>query len=239
MLKIGQILEEVKSESKSLEKFLSKLTIEGGKAKLWHYSSHRIEDGVIKIGGKQNLHSRGEYMAWGRSRSFFYGTEDGVAYDKGVSSDYLYICHIPVKKIYQIDINPNGYEAVEGKVNWESLYEQASNDGYIAFSYYLGGNENAPIVVCFKNLKIDEAYEHSKGGGWIPLGKEMQDYPVGIAMLDGENWYVMQKDGFMVDIANCYLSEDKDPEGYQRPLYQDSYKAIKFFPEYKGKYKLK
>lgn len=240
MLKINEILLEVKNEATEWNKMKSQFTIENGMVKLWHYSSHKISDGVIKIGGKQNLHSRGEYQAWGRSRAFFYATEDGVNYDKGVPNTYLYICHIPVTEIYPIDINPNEYQEQKNKVSWESYYEQATEDGYTAFAYYLNKNKNVPIIITFKALKIDKAYAKSTyGDSYMPLGEKSKDYAIGQVNIDGDNWFIIQRNNLSPDMLNTYLSQSKKGGEYQKPFDQYQWKLAKIYPEYQKDYKIK
>jgi len=238
MFKIKDILLEVESENSQWNEMKSKFEIENGNVKLYHYSSTKITNGAISISGSQNLHSRAEYQTWGRSRAFFYAGKTGINADKGVSTQYLYICHIPLAEIYPIAINPNGYKPQPGKVSWESYYEQAADDGYTAFAYYLGGKENVPIIVSFKSLKIDEAYEQSPGGGYKKIGEKFQDYPVGTVKIDGSNWYIIQKDGYVNDLSNTYLSKSKKGGDYQKPFDQYQWKLANLSPEFKEKYRI-
>lgn len=209
----------------------SKLTIENGMVKLWHYSSSDITDGVVSISQRQGLHSKGEFSAWGRRRAFFYATEDGYRFDKLPSTDYKYICYIPLEKIYDINSNPNNYEGT-----WEEEYKQSSSDGYTAWAYYLGKNKKAPIVISFEDVKISEAYEQAPGGGYREKDKEILDYKIGTINVDGEEMIIMQKDGYLKTLTNTYLTEEEDPKeamvSYKSSLPQYMWSDVNISQEY-------
>lgn len=227
-LKLLNILEEVKSDSR--------LTVEGGKLKLWHYSDVEITDGAISTKGKQGLRSRGEFQEWGKERAFFYAVEDGYKYDKGVSSKYKYVVYIPVSKIYNMSENPNKYKGSLG-----DMHKQSVRDGYTAWMYNLGANRKAPIVISFKDVKIAEAYEPAKGGGYKPLGEEETDYIVGRIVKDDEEWFIYQRDGYAKNLTNTYLSQEEDPreamDSYQEDLPVYMHKEAQIDPKYVSAYK--
>jgi len=226
-LSLLNILEEAKSDSK--------LTVEGGELKVWHYSNVEITDGVISTRGKQGSQSKGEFQVWGKERAFFYAVEGGGKYDKGISDKYMYIAHIPVDKIYNISKNPNGYEG-----SWGEMYAQSSKDGYTAWMYNLGANKKAPIVISFVDVPIDEAYGPAKGGGYQPLGKEDVDYIIGTIVKDDEEWYIYQRDGYIKSLSNTYLSQEEDAteasESYQEDLPVFMYKEANIAPKYVSDY---
>jgi len=210
----------------------SKLTIENGMVKLWHYTSANITDGIISINQPHGLHSMDEFRAWGRRRSFFYAIEDGYRFDKLPSIDYKYICYIPLEKIYDINYNPNNYK--EG--TYEEEYNQSSSDGFTAWTYYLGNNEEVPIVISFEDVKITEAYETAPGGGYREKDKEILDYKIGTINIDGKEMIIMQKDGYIKTLTNTYLTEEEDPKeamsSYKISLQQYMWSDANISPEY-------
>ena len=235
-MKLTEVLTNLIDEAKPKKGIFDGLVIEDGGIKLWHFSNQKI-NGAIGINGKQGLQSKSEYMAWGRSRAFFYAAEDAIRFDTGVGSDYYYVCHIPVSKIYPVMENPNDYKVPSGSHQWESIYQQAVKDGYTAFIYNLGGNDEAPIVISFVPVKIDEAYKKAPGGGYMPMDKKLVDFPIGEYIEnDGTKMYLMAKDGYPENIGNTYGSEKPRKQSYQAnpAMYFDS---IKLYPKYKdGEY---
>jgi hypothetical protein len=232
MLKLTNILTEAKSDALT-KKLFSKLTIEGGAVKLYHYSANIIKDKNISITGKQGSQSNTEYKIWSRPRAFFYGREDGYIYDSGINTKYKYISHIPVDKIYPVAINPNNYKSTDGNV-FEAIYQQASSDGYTAFIYYLNKNPKCPIVVSMIDVKIDEAYVKTEFGVYVPITKKIKDFPIGEIVIDGEKLYIMAKDGYLPSINNTYLSDNKNGSGFQRYFDEFRKRDGRFYPEYKG-----
>lgn len=210
----------------------SKLTIENGMVKLWHYSVHNITNGVVSIDQPNGLYSTSEFKAWGRKRAFFYGTEDGYAFDKLPSTNYKYICYIPLEKIYDINYNPNNYT----EVTYEEEYIESSEDGYTAWSYYLGNNEEVPIVISFKDVTISESYEKSPGGLYIEKDKELLDYKIGNINVNGVDMIIMQKDGYIKNLTNTYLTEEDEPKeamsSYKGTLHQYMWSDVNILPEY-------
>lgn len=243
-LKIGKILESLISESKKdikIKKLLSPLKIENGNVKLWHYSKKLIEDDFISTRGEQGLHSRNEFKTWGKSRAFFYGTKNGVGHDRGVPRDYMYIAHMPIDDIYPIMINPNEYKVPKGEHFWQSMYEQASKDGYKAFIYNLGGEEGVPIIVSFVDVPIDEKYVLTSGGKYKNLDEKQIDYPIGKFIdEDGVEWTIMQKDGYKRSLINTYLTQEDSPEeamdSYKRQFHVYEWKNADLFPKYEFDY---
>jgi hypothetical protein len=242
-MKLLQIYETILKETNISEDISTKLNVEGNSALLYHYSNQLIEDDYLKVRSKQQAHSASEYRAWGRGRLFFYGKKDGVNYDKGVSSQYLYLTKIPLKKIYDINKNPNNYEPEEGVTEYESLFEQSFKDGYTAWFYYLGGNKKVPIVVSFVDVPILKKLKKNPSGEYVDVGEEQIDFPIGTIEIDGEKWIIMQQFGYLARLNNTYLTQEEDPkeamESYKRPFYQYEWKGVKLFDEFKNKYKLK
>jgi len=235
MFKISQLFEEIVNKEMEWKEMLSKMVIENGNVKLFHYSSNKITDEYLSVRSKQNLWSKGEYQAWGRSRLFFYCREDGVNYDKGVPTDYKYICYIPLKEIYPININPNEYKSEKDKSTWESLYEQASNDGYTAFAYYYSNNKNVPIVISFKDVKISEGLE-LRGGGYFKIGEEVPNIIIGEYNDSRKHYYVVQKGDLPKTLNNCYLVEDKTDLNNKIRLEVYQYKYITLYEQYINSY---
>ncbi|CAG7579730.1 MAG: hypothetical protein SLAVMIC_00062 [uncultured marine phage] len=219
----------------SVKNYLDNLTVIDGKVRLWHYSSHKIDDDFISTSGKQNLHSKNEYQAWGRSRSFFYATKDGISYDSGVSAENLYVCEIPLDKIYDINGNDRGYSG-----SWEEMYIQSRKDGYTAWIYNLGRKESAPIVISFTSVPIIESYEQAPGGGYREMNKEILDYRIGTINVNGEEKIVMQKDGYKRTLTNTYLTTEPDPRKamkvYKSNLEYYMRKDVKIDPEFTEDY---
>lgn len=231
-MKLTEVLTNLIDEAKPKKDIFGGLVIENGGVKLWHYSDKKIT-GAISVSGKQGLQSREEFKIWGRSRAFFYAAEDGISFDRGVSNTYLYICHIPVSKIYPVNENPNDYKVPSSEHYWESIYQQAIKDGYTAFIYNLGNDEKAPIVVSFVPVKIDEAYKPAPGGGYMPMDKKLADFPIGEYIdNDGTKMYLMAQDGYPENIGNTYGSEKPRKLPYQpsASLYYDS---VKFYDQFK------
>lgn len=232
MLKLTDILLEAKTDT-LVKQLFSKLTIEGGAVKLYHYSANIIKDKNISIRGKQGSQSNTEYKIWSRPRAFFYGREDGYIYDSGINTKYKYISHIPVDKIYPVAINPNNYKSTDGNP-FEAIYQQASLDGYTAFIYYLNNNPKCPIVVSMVDVRIDEAYVMTEGGIYEPITKKIKDFPIGEIIIDGEKLYIIAKDGYSPSINNTYLSDNKNGKGFQRYFDEFRRRDARFYPEYKG-----
>jgi hypothetical protein len=232
MLKLTKILTEAKSDALTKQLF-SKLTIEGGGVKLYHYSGTIIKDKFISIRGKQGSQSNTEYRIWSRPRAFFYAKEDGYIYDSGINTKYKYISHIPVDKIYPVSINPNNYKSIDGNI-FESIWKQASLDGYTAFIYYLNNNPKCPIVVSMVDVAIDEAYVMTEGGIYEPITKKMEDFPIGEIIIDGQKLYIIAKAGFLPSLNNTYLSDNKKGKGYQQYFDEFRRKEGMFYPEFRG-----
>lgn len=209
----------------------SQLTVEDGKLKLWHYSNKDF-DSTIRIDLPPNLHSVNEFKAWGKGRSFFYATEHGYESDVAFNKDYLYICHIDMDKVYDINKNPNNYPEEEGYNFFESLLNHSINDGYTAWIYNLDKNDRSPIVVSFVDVPITEKLKWSNRGEYLPTDQETEDEKVGTIMIDDEEWDVYQPADELVDITNLYAKqEDSD---YKRPI--DFPKNINFTAEQRRKY---
>lgn len=219
----------------NVDNFLKKLTVIDGKVRLWHYSQYKITDGFISVGGKQGLHSRGEYQAWGRSRAFFYATEGGISHDSGVSNTYMYVCEIPLDEIYDVGNDDRNYSGT-----WEEMYQKSIKDGYTAWIYNLGRKEAAPIVISFNDVPIVESYEQAPGGGYREMDKELIDYRIGTINVDGDEFIVMQQDGYLKTLRNCYLTEEEDPmeamESYKGRLEYYMRKNVKLDHEFEGDY---
>jgi hypothetical protein len=243
-MKLGKIFNIILNEAKNspkLEDLYAPLTIDNGNVKLWHYSKMLIEDDFISTRGKQGLHSRSEFQSWGRSRSFFYGTEDGRSNDKGVPNNFKYICHMPIDSMYPVMLNPNDYKSKEGVNHWESMYEQASADGYKAFIYNLSAKKGVPIIVSFVSVPIDEKYALSKGGIYTDIDDVATDFPIGkYTDSDGEKWTVMQRIGYSKTLLNTYLTQETDPmdamDSYQKQLPIHKWKDVEFASEHKPLY---
>lgn len=242
-IKIGKIFETVLNEAKNdalIKALFEPLTIEDGNIKLWHYSGNLIEDDYVSTGGPQGTHSKSEFRAWGKSRSFFYGIEGGPAHDSGVPTRFKYICHIPMKYVYPVMINPNKYEVPSGQHYWQSMYEQATADGYKAFIYNLGGKAGVPIIVAFVDIPIDEKFGPASGGGYRNLAEKEVDYPIGTFEEGGETWTIMQQDGYIKSLNNTYLTQEEDPEeamtSYKKPFHVYQWKGANLFPEYESDY---
>lgn len=213
--------------------------IQDDKVKVYHYSSKHITDDFLKINTISGLHSREEFRSWSRPRLFFYGKENGYLYDKGVPTSYLYICHIPYNQIYPINENPNNFKKLEGIPYVESIYQQSIREGYTAFCYYLNNNPRVPIVVSFEDVKITDSYKSNNSGNYIPLNRELIDYPIGEINIDGEEWYIIQKSELSKDISNTYLSKEKDSKGgYRKPFPYYLMKNSKIYDNYKNDYQL-
>lgn len=233
MLKINKIFEEITNTNPDWESLKNTLTIINGNVKLCHYSANKIVDDEIKLGQSQNPWSSGEYQAWGRSRIFFYTNPGGIAKDRGVPTNYLYICYIPLNEIYPLHLNPNNYKSEPDKHRMESIYQQASEDGYTAFIYGLDGDINNPIVISFKNVKISEKYE-IRGGGYYPMDKQADELVIGKYIDQTGGYLVKQKDDEVQTLTNCYL-EDEDGKKKRLEVYQ--YKNIELFDDVPERYK--
>jgi hypothetical protein len=134
----------------------NKYQLDGGDVILYHYSNVKIKGNYIKVRGtKQGAHSASEYREWGQSRAFFYVKKSGIKYDRGIGlPKYLYICKIPKSKIYPANENPNDYDPPMNIPYTVGLHDMTTEDGYTAWSYYLGNNKKAPIVVSFEDVEI-------------------------------------------------------------------------------------
>jgi len=203
--------------------FLSYLTVENGMVKLYHYSSTKINNGIISVNKPYGLQSKNEFRAWGKSRSFFYANEDGYKWDKGISTNYLYICYIPINDIYPINENPYKYEKNEGDLNiFDSFFKQSWEDGFTAWGYFLDNNKKAPIIISFIDIPISESYKISKGGLRVPIDSDELDFRIGSILIGNEKYFVMQKSGYPLSLLNCYLTDEKNPKkamkGYQKTL---------------------
>jgi len=242
-IKIGKIFEDVLSEASKgaqIKELLAPLTIEGGSVKMWHYSGNLIEDDHVSTRGTAGLHSKNEFRAWGKSRAFFYGIEDGPSFDAGVPTKFKYICHIPLDYIYPVMINPNDYETSGGHY-WQSMYEQAAADGYKAFIYNLGGKKGVPIIVSFIDIPIDEKFGPARGGGYRNLEDIEMDYPIGMFVdEDGDEWIIMQQDGYIKTLTNTYLTQEEDPQeamtSYKRTFHVYEWKDARLSPEHESDY---
>lgn len=242
-IKIGKIFEDVIKEATDeakLEELFAPLTVENGMVKLWHYSNKLIEDDFISTRGSQGLHSRSEFRAWGKARAFFYGTKDGIKHDRGVSSDYMYTAHLPLKELYPVMINPNDYKVPKGEHYWQSIYEQATQDGYNAFIYNLGAMKGVPIIVSFVDVPIDEKYARSPEG-YRNVEDKIIDYPIGTFTDEqGEEWIIMQRDNYIKTLNNTYLTKETDPEeamdSYKKDFHVYQWKHANLFPKYESDY---
>jgi hypothetical protein len=230
----------VTSTEKVYDVDLSKFTIVDNKVKLWHYSSVKITDGIISISKPHNIYSNSEYSEWNKSRSFFYATNNGVLYDKGVQSAYEYVCYIDVNKIY--DINKNACIITPDRKlgfsagSYEELYKLTSDVGFAAWTYNLAANENVPIVISFEDLKISESYMKTAGGERVPFDWIPQDYIVGNIKMNDQIFDVYQKDGFSLNLTNLYYNPEPNNKGYKRRLDEYIIKDIIFLPQYKNIY---
>lgn len=238
MKKYKKFIENVSNDKYLVD--LSKLTIIDGKVKLWHYSPIKILDDHISISNPYNLNSVAEFKAWGRSRCFFYATEDGILYDKGVKSNYEYICYIDENKIYDLNrnssiTNPN-INLEYSESTYENLYKSTLDDGFTAWTYNLDKNPNAPIVVSFENVKISESYMKTPSGQKVSFNWEPKDYIVGNFKIDNNIFDVYQKDGFIKHINNLYYIPELNNKNYKRPIYDYMLKDINFIDNYKNDY---
>ena len=211
------------------------IDFENGKVKCYHYSSKSF-DGSVKVNGVRGRHSKEEFKTWGRSRSFFYLTEGGIYFDKGISNTYKYISYIPINEIYDIVSNSNNYDK---SGSWENLYKQTSEDGYSAWVYNLGGYENVPILTSFKDVPISEKYMMLKSGMYKLEGEELEDEVVGTIFKNGREMLVLQKQYYPIHVTNLYAIYPKDIDEkyrYESPIYDYQVRDIEFKDEFKSKY---
>jgi len=221
--------------------FLKSLTVENGMVKLYHYSDKKIDSGFIQVNKPYNIHSKNEFRIWGKSRSFFYCNEDGYKFDKGVNTNYLYICYIPINDIYPINDNPYKYKKLDDDYNsFDSYFKQSWDDGFTAWGYFLGGNKNAPIIISFIDLPISESFKISKGGLRIPMDETELDYVIGDILIGEEKYFVIQKGGYPTTLLNCYLSDEKNikkvMKGYQKTLEVYMWDDLSLKEEFIGDY---
>jgi len=140
--------------SRLFEGIENKYEMDGGDVVVYHYSNVNIRGKYIKVRGTtQGSQSASEYRAWGQSRAFFYVKKDGIKYDRGVGYQYLYICRIPKDEIYPANENPNNYDPPAGHYQ-SGLLDMTEDAGYTAWSYYLGNNKKAPIIISFEKVEI-------------------------------------------------------------------------------------
>lgn len=92
------------------ESVVDKLETNGKWVILYHYSPTNIKGNYLKVKNKPGLQSSAEFKSWGKERLFFYTKKRDYIYDKGISTDYLYVCRIEKNKIYPINENPNKCE---------------------------------------------------------------------------------------------------------------------------------
>jgi hypothetical protein len=211
------------------------IDFENGEVKCYHYSSKSFED-VVKVSGVRGKHSKEEFSTWGRSRSFFYLTEGGIYFDRGVGNLYKYVSYVPVNEIYDITSNSNNYDMSMG---WDSLYQQTSVDGYSAWVYNLGGKSNVPILVSFKPVPISEKYEKTLSGSYRIVGEDLKDVVVGNINKEGEDLLVLQRSDRPVNVGNLYGIYPKDIDEkyrYESPIYDYQIRDIEFKDEFKRKY---
>jgi hypothetical protein len=196
------------------------MTIGDDKVHLWHYSSIDIEDDYIRIGKSQQYHSTSEYKAWGKSRAFFYGVEDGYKWDKIGTPKYKYFCTIDLDKIYDINLDPNNYKNNRVDRNFfYNIYYQSVDDGFTSWIYNLDGNGKCPIVISFKDVEILNKYK-LYGGEWRDINEPQIDKEIGYVIVNknfpewvredklGESAKVMMPWGAVDSIINSYLLFD-------------------------------
>lgn len=206
-----------------------------GSVKCYHYSDKSFDD-YVKISGQRGTQSKSEFKEWGRSRSFFYLTEGGLSKDKGISNRYKYISYIPINEIYDINKNSNNYDKSGG---WENIYRQTSEDGYSAWVYNLGGYENAPILISFKDVPISEKYMMLESGMYKLEGEELEDEVVGTILKNGREMLVLQKQYYPTHVTNLFaiLPNDLNKKiRYESPIEHFEVKDIKFKDGFMGKY---
>lgn len=232
-ISLTEIFNSIITERK-LEVDKKLLTIERGKIKLWHYSDKEITDNIVPK-SPSGAHSKDDRAEWSKPRAYFYATEAGVDFDKGVPKTYKYICYIDKKKVYDPNKNPEGYTG-----DFDEKLKQMYDDGYTAWIFNLGGNPKVPIVASFEEVPISESFVQQGGiDSYVP-NRELVDYKVGEIEIDGKLWYVVQEDGAIQSLANCYL-RDPDEWGtnsrYKKPLPEYLFKYVKIDKKYKGLYK--
>jgi hypothetical protein len=217
------------------------LTIENGMIKLWHYSNNKIENGVVSINTSANNHSYREYKSWGKARSFFYATAGGYLSDGiGRGHDYIYTCYIPLKEIYDINDNPDGYKHKSGEMFENSLLEFTRDRGYTSWVYNLGGQSKVPIIVSFIDVEISHAQKKT-GRGYVDMDEDMTDYKIGEISFrqrgerKDKTWDVIQNGENLKSLTNTYLKRGRD---VQKHFGSSSYlhHLIKFLPEYENDY---
>ncbi len=211
------------------------IDFENGKVKCYHYSSKSF-DGSVKVNGVRGSQSKEEFKTWGRSRSFFYLSEGGIYFDKGVGNLYKYVSYIPVNEIYDIISNSNNYDMSMG---WDKLYQQTSEDGYSAWAYNLAGKSNVPILVSFKSVPITEKYENRLTGSYKIVGEDLKDIVVGEIVKDGKSLLVLQRSDRPVNVGNLYGIYPKDIDEkyrYESPIYDYQIRDIEFKDEFKSNY---
>lgn len=162
--------------------------------------------------------------------------KNGVDFDKGVPRLYKYVCHIDKKKVYDPNKNPEGYEG-----DYDDIVKQMYKDGYTAWIFNLGGRAKVPIIASFEEVPITESFVQSGGmDNYIPKDRELEDYKIGEINMDGKLWYVVQEDGKIKSLTNCYL-RDPDEWGtdsrYKKPLPEYLFKHVKVDRRYRGLYK--
>lgn len=83
------------------DEFLSKLFISGDEVILHHDSSRRITDGVISYGHGMNGYSNNSDVG-----VYFWGSRQSGS-DPSNGSSYTYWCKVPLKEVYDFDVNPD------------------------------------------------------------------------------------------------------------------------------------
>ena len=220
----------------------SLLTIEEKGVKLWHYSNVDIKDSHIKPGLTQQMHSRSEFKAWGKSRAFFYTHPGGYKGDSIVMNHkFTYICHIPYAEIYDKSLNKDGFEPNEGNHLLNSYYDFTKYGGYTAWSYNLYGDVNNPIVVSFIPVEISESYTTSEGGLKIERDEVIDDYKIGTITYKElgdraeKKWDIYQNGGYLKTLTNTYLkSGGERKNGFGGSTYLHD--KVELLPEFKGDY---
>lgn len=81
------------------EEFLSKLYIVGNEVILHHDSSRKIENGVVSCGHSKNGYSNNSDIG-----AYFWGSPKSGSDPSNVAT-YTYYCKVPVKDIYDFDVN--------------------------------------------------------------------------------------------------------------------------------------
>lgn len=219
------------NESKKGSVDWSLLNIQDNKIRTYHYSNIDITDNFIRVNRPSNLHSRGEFKTWGRSRSFFYCLPGGWSKDRiGTGHKFRYEILFDVDKVYDINANPDGFK-ITGQ--FQDLLGQTMAAGYQAWIYNLGGDVTNPIIVAFVDMPIDKAYEITDGGTF-EKGVKLSDYKIGEIIMSNKKWDVIQKARSLRSFRNTYLRRGRETKSFS--VYDYLFKRVEVLPEFKGDY---